>query len=194
MVHKKLWFVVHEGHGREGIALHLLLRQVEHRENDVFEAVRGQTVEVHAGTVHLRVAQGDDVRVRASLRETVHREEVGDDLLASYDVLDDVGPNDVILWQQVMDYLILRVFVLDFVSCLLVTEQFENDRYISLLHGTHLAFKSDRLLLWQAVLAIELFETHVNRTVGVLREDQCLAIDEPVHVVACCEGRRHRVA
>ena len=95
---------------------------MKHSQGHILQRVDCQPVEVHAGAVHLGVAQGDDVGVGAGLGKPVHREEVCDSLFAIHEVFYHVGPDDVLLWQQVVDDLLLIVLVLHFILGLLLFE------------------------------------------------------------------------
>ena len=121
--------------------------------------------------MHDRVTQGLSFLVLAGLRETVHGEEVGYLFLG---VLDDPGPNDVVLWHHEVDGVFLRELVVHLVFLLLLFVKFEDCCGVLFLHFPNKTLDLDSALFWELVFIHKLFHGLIWRLVSVLNFCQLL--------------------
>ena len=117
------WIIVHDSHYREGITIHILLAHPKAKLYDVLNRILSNAVVVKASTMHHVMTQVISLLAGASLRKSIHGEEICHIVLR---VLYHICPYNFILWEHVVDDVILRHLVVNFVVLLLQVVKLQN--------------------------------------------------------------------
>ena len=109
-------------------------------------------------------------------------------------VIDNICPNNFIFWQKLVNNIILRHLISNFILLLLFIKQFQYHWDIFFLHGPNITLDLNSFSNRKPVLFFKILAAHVLWKVAIPDVKQLLGVDESVHVMTCGKRCGHRMS